>query len=421
MTQHAALGASSAERWMTCPGSIRLSEGIEQPDSAHAAEGTVAHTLAEKCLENDGLLLAPEDYIGEAPDPDYPDILCDQEMADAVQVYLDHVNEVRDLPTFSGEEIEKRVNLNDVWKALKLRKDRRPAGQMFGTADYTAVAGPRLHVVDYKHGRGVVVEAEENPQLRYYALGQLFSLQPDVRERIHQVVVTVVQPRAEHPDGPVRSETLDVSNLVMWGKKQLAPAAKATEDPDAPLHAGPHCRFCPAAGICPEQRKVQLEKARFVFRDEDGRLEPETEPEDLSVEEIKAVLDAMPEIQQWLRRVQERAHAMVENQELSAGQKERLGYKLVAKRAQRKWAQDEETTADRLCELFGLGDEELFEWKLRSPAQVEKEIGKAAVKDNEDWDELVTSQSSGTTLAPVDDPRPSVEPKTAADAFGGDS
>lgn len=414
MAAHATLGASSAERWMACPGSIRASEGLPDHSSEYAREGTVAHTLAELCL-GDGS--EPRDWIGHAPDPDHPHIQVDRGMADAVDVYVKLLRFITDIS--SSVAFEVRVSL-DAYLDEHHPTAKAQLPPMFGTADAVAVStdGRTLHVIDYKHGQGIPVDAVRNSQLRYYALGALFKMSPARRACIQHISTWIVQPRSQHPDGPVRSDRTTPHELLSFGDLMMIPAAVRTQQDDAPLKAGEHCRFCRAAGQCAELARVNMEKAKMVFSQQDDKIVPEKTPDQLTPDEMRQVLEAMSRINKWMSQVQERAHEMLEKGELNEPDQQALGHKLVAKRATRKW-RDAEAAADRLCETFGLGDEEMYERKLRSPAQIEKEVGKAELKDHADvLEALVVAESTGTTVVPVSDKRPAVEARKAKDVFG---
>lgn len=225
---HARLGASGAYRWLRCPGSVRLSEG--RPDESTAAgregtaagrEGTVAHEWAERTLRGGAIEDVPAD------------------MRAGVGLYVDTV---RALVAESGGwlQAERRISL----EAL------RPPEDMFGTTDASIVQSPtRLHIVDFKYGR-YVVEVENNPQLLYYLLGALLELPAAARARIRELRITIVQPRAAHPDGPVRSVEVSWPLLVLFAGRLMAGAYR-TQMPDAPLRPGDWCRFCRAREICP--------------------------------------------------------------------------------------------------------------------------------------------------------------------------
>jgi hypothetical protein len=391
---HAELGASGAYRWMACPGSIRLSRGLPSTTSDFARAGTVAHELAEGVLRNG---LDPEDVIGVAVSDDHPDIVVDQEMVDAVAVYRDHALELQ--ARLRGEKdglflIEEKVDLSPMGGI---------GGRMFGTADLIVfVPSERtLYVRDYKHGSGVPVEVEGNAQLRYYALGAALRVWNSLGRLapIRHVDYGVVQPRCPHTDGPIRTEVIDMVDLMDWGYDLLV-AAERTEDPDAPVNPGDHCRFCQALSVCPAVRDRRMGEAKLVFA-EDGTVEPEAPLETLSVEELRAIVDNGDQIIAWVKAAQQMAQTRLETGLPMPG------YKLVAKRATRSWV-DEKQALQALCDAFGASPDDLYKKTFLSPAQVEKalRLGKA---DKDVISALTESISSGTTLAPEGDKRPAVE------------
>lgn len=393
---HAELGASSASRWMPCPGSIALSRGLPNRKSIWAAEGTAAHTLAQWCLSKGN---NADDYLGvDIYVDDFPDepFRVDEEMADAVQVYLDHIRAIDQRPHASDDDpewIESKISLS----AYAGDKDD-VLNEMFGTADYMRFIqrDKTLVVVDYKHGAGVEVVAEGNAQGRYYALG---GLSKAWKKGIHvdQVEIHIVQPRA-NPDEPVSIEVLDVIDLMDWSV-DLFTAARRTKEPGAPLAPGKHCRFCPAQAVCPRVREDRMQAAMLIFQEE--RIAPAKPVEKLSLDELRQVLDAAEDITAWINAAQKLAHDMLE-----AGQSV-PGYKIVAKRAVRKW-RDEQTAADWFCTNFGLGNDDIYgPPKIKSPAQLEKLLDKHGKKLLVEAD-LITAESSGNTLAPESDKRPAV-------------
>jgi hypothetical protein len=200
MTEHALLSASGAHRWMACPGSIRLSEGVPERTSAYAEEGTAAHEIAARCLR-----AGRRDALGIAPDA---------EMAAAIDIYLDAVWAAVE----PGDQllVEHRVDLRPL----------DPPVPMYGTADAIVIKPRRrqLHVIDLKFGVGVPIEAAGNPQGRYYALGALLAF-PE--HAVDTVEITIVQPRFPHPAGPVRREIVLALELLLWGRELLAAARRA--------------------------------------------------------------------------------------------------------------------------------------------------------------------------------------------------
>jgi hypothetical protein len=304
------------------------------------------------------------------------------EMAEAVQVYLDFIETT--IQDGDDIRIEQKVSLDKL----------DPPRPMFGTADCVIYRRQERHlfVMDYKHGVGVAVEAEGNPQLRYYALGALLSLDDD--EPCDKITAVIIQPRAQHTDGPIRSETIESGDLIDFAA-DLVDGVKKTLQPDAPLVAGRHCRFCKAAPLCPAKRDQALELAQLEFGD-DGLLPNRVDPRQMSIEQVSNYLKVADQIEDWLRSL--RAHVL---SALESGQSV-PGWKLVNKRATRVWANKEK--AEAWASEFGLADEEVYDRKLRSPAQIEKIVGKKNLPED-----LVASVSSGFTLALEADKRPAIE------------
>lgn len=384
MTAHALLGASSADRWLNCPGSIRLSEGIPDVVTPYAREGTAAHALAERCLRKG---LDPDVYLGT----EIEGVDVDEEMVEAVRVY---VREVRAAVT-SGSilHIETKFDLAPL----------HPPARMFGTAD-AVVYDPRarvLHVLDFKYGQGHAVSATGNPQLRYYALGAVVAL----RQRPERIRTTIVQPRAAHPDGIVRSDEFGWAELVAF-RARLIEGATRTLDPEAPLNAGPWCRFCRALPVCPAQRQMAVEVAQREFDDIPKRGLPA--PSTLTDEQLGVVLAAMEPMEAWFRSVRDFVRAKLERGESFPG------WKLVPKRAVRRWT-DPTAVLEWLTTNTDLTAEEMHKPpEIKSPAQIEALLRKANVQLP---DELVTKAPSGFTLAPVADARPAAKALTATEEF----
>lgn len=405
MTAHSTLGASGAHRWWNCPGSIRESAKYEDVSSDFAREGTAAHHIASLCLEQErdadfyagmGVVVVDGAEPRLVHDVERPDCFkVDDDMVENVQVYLDWC---RSFPPRDAETgIEQRLHLQSI-------DDR-----CFGTADFTAYApGPRhLIVADFKYGRGTPVEVEDNEQLLYYAFG--------VATRYHnrgldKVTIAVIQPRCPHPDGPIRTWEIDAIDLLDWSA-DLRDAVARTDDQDAPLHAGPWCRtgFCPAAPGCPELYKRTLEAAAADFADTGGLIM--SDPNTFTGEHLAERLRNVDMIEDWCRRLREYAHHEAESGRTPPG------YKLVAKRATRKF-KDPEEIESFLRRSIKMLDEHLYaDPKLRTPAQMEtqlkKHYGMKAKEAKETIDGFVESVSSGTVLAPIDDGRPPVKPEAA--------
>jgi hypothetical protein len=389
---HAKLSPSSAHRWMNCAGSLNMIDSLPEdqrnPTSAYAQEGTAAHRLAERALERG---LATESYMSVY----FKGVLVTEEMCEHVQVYVDAVREVAGSDDGSTMLLEHRFNLADF----------NPPGPMYGTSDaivYTPL-DLTLHVFDLKYGQGLVVEVEGNPQLQYYGLGALLEFErrmPHLRGKIKRVVLHIVQPRAEHSDGKHRTCEMEYFDLLAFGKNLLDLAA-LTQEPDAPLEAGSWCRFCPAKGVCPEKKEAAMAVARVEFEALPANVPPA--PASLPVEVLGDILDNADILEDWLKGV--RAHVM----RLLENGHDVPGWKMVPKRASRKWVDEKETARYLAAEGFEL--DEITEVKTRSVAQIEKLMKKEGKKLPKD---MFTKKSSGNTLAPDSDSRPAVVSDPAA-------
>lgn len=383
---HATLGASSASRWIACPGSVRLSEGMPNVSSPFAQEGTAAHELAEACLQSGRNAIS---YVGET----FEGVEVDEDMAEATQVYVDAVRaEAEQGQLF----IEQRFSLADL----------NPPVPMFGTADAVIWNAKTrvLTVMDLKFGAGVPVKVENSPQLSYYALGAMLALEKSHKIFPERVKMVIVQPRYHHPDGFVRTFEIDSYSLRVEWAEYLIQAAYKTLDDDAELNPGDHCKFCLAQAKCPRLHEQAVALAQSEF--DDGFSPPE--PESLSDQQIADILEKAKVFKAWLIAVEGYAKHKLE----SGGGIP--GYKLVAKRAQRKWTTEED--ALELLTEMGLEEDELYTKKIISPAQAEDKLGKKkAVKER--LAEIVTAESSGYTIAPLSDKRPAVI-KSIEDEFG---
>jgi hypothetical protein len=358
---HSQLGASSSERWMNCPGSVSLIAMLNQlppeddvllTDPEYRRDGTEAHALAAYCLQNDL-------DCWEADDPEqWPNVSGD--MMTAVQEYLDYV---RALPTVE-RYVEQRVHLPDFHP------------DFFGTLDCAVVAPDRLHVVDYKHGVGVVVDAERNSQLMYYAWGYLATRQYDDS---HPVALTIVQPRAFHPDGQIRSWETTVGHIREWAETELRPAMGVTQDLEY-LCLGDWCRFCPAKLVCP------------AF---DGLAKKALRSTEITYAEAQ-------QLKMMVKAIEEKAF-----ERLMAG-KSVEGAKLVKKRSYRQWKEEAEQA---LATKFG---QKAYETKLKSPAVIEKELG-----GKEMVAEFAFTPDAGYTVALATDvTRKEVKPVSDVEKYG---
>lgn len=376
MTGHAKLGPSAAERWMTCPGSVVLSEGMPNKSSKFADEGTMAHALAELVLATGfafeiGAEFKYDDHGEEKIG------IATQELADNVMVYVDYVRSLGGDPHY-----EQRVAVNE---------------QVYGTAD-AVVWQPEsksLHIVDLKYGAGVAVEVHGNLQLKIYALATLLTF----KYPASTVTATIVQPRCPHSDGPVRSATYDVVDLLDFHADLLDAIERVVLAKDSaskgyamgdyyltPSEKG--CRWCLASPKCPKLKSKAQELAKQAFN----------AGEAYDAKALAETLDYLPILEGWIKNVREFAYSEAEKGH------EVPNWKLVEKRATRKW-RDEAGVAQHLFEL-NLDAEQIYEKKLITPAAAEKLLSKEARAELE---ELCVKESSGHTLVHESDKRPAIK------------
>ncbi len=347
-----------------------MSEGCPNLESAYAAEGTLGHTVASDILEKYFFSKKLTDRGVLPPD-----------MLPAVKVYVDFIKAeaiVSGADVKAGHIlIEHRFDLKDVYPGL------------FGTAD-AVIYFPekkKLLVADYKHGAGIAVEVDDNLQLQYYALGALLSTGFPCNE----VEIAVIQPRCEHEKGPIRRYAFPSVDLLDFAA-DLAFDAAATANPNAPLKPGKHCRFCPAA---PTKCPAVKEKALALAKQEFG---PAVSYDPAKLAEALA---AIPAVEAWITKVREFAYA-----EAMHGRNP-PGWKMVAKRATRKWMADDETIVEFMAEATKREVSEFFEEpSLKSPAQMEKLCSKQI---GEGLRKFMESVSSGYNLVPEADKRPAAK------------
>jgi hypothetical protein len=403
MTAHANLGASSAKRWINCPGSVALIEKLPEHEklrsSKYAEEGSAAHALAEHCLSNDvfpkaliGWHITKYGEVWKVETPQTRTVKLDffevtAEMAEAVGEFV--VN-VRDSYSSMGKGVELRLETRV--QPLEGRDD------LFGTAD-VILHQPfgTLEVRDYKHGVGVVVEVDHNEQLMYYGLGALRAV--GGADEVELVRVIIDQPRARHTDGGSRPFEIAPKKLEEWGDT-LRAAADRTKEPNAPLHAGEWCRFCPMSGRCPEQRAASLKAAQMQFTPIVANAEPPTlyVPED--PEKLALAMQLIPMLDAWIKGVEGTVQ-----RDLEAGKKI-PGFKLVEKKSNRAWI-DEAKVLEALANSAASEEDYMTKPELRSPAQIEKITALGTKKEREALVKpLAHKPPGGLTIAKDSDPRP---------------
>lgn len=374
--RHADVGASKAHQWMACPPSVRFEARFEQPKSSEAAEeGRVAHRLAEHHLTKvlDGK--KPTTPAAIKKDPLYRPA-----MEEHVEVYCDAVMEVVDKLRHDGQTpavyLETELDLSEII----------PEG--FGTADCIIIADGTMHVFDFKYGRGVPVTAEENPQLKLYALGAIREF--DCLYDINAAVLHIVQPRL----GSITEWEVAREILEKWGQFVAKPQAEKAFKGEGEFCAGDdQCRFCIAKNACRAYNNYMLEQAKSRFNE----LGDERLPNELSPEEIAKLLKSVEEIKRWANGVAEYAQDQAVNHGVTWP-----GFKLVEGMSRRKITEEETVirvlgekgfTTDKTCKLKGITD-------------LEDLVG--AKKLNDLIGDYIVKPPGKPTLVPESDKRPSI-------------
>ena len=357
---HALLSASSSSRWLKCPPSAVAASLYPSQDTVYTREGTLAHEVAE---------LVARRYIldGHPGAPLFDDPEVTAEMLSCAIDYADYIQE--------------QIKSPDATVLLEQRLDFSPwVPEGFGTGDCIILQGRHLDVIDYKYGQGVEVSALDNSQMRLYGLGALneFGAIYD----IDSVTLHIFQPRKDN----ISVEELSRDGLLAWGEV-VRPIAALADKGEGAHCAGAHCKFCPHAGACPG-----LASSCLAWFERFGYLDIDT----LSAQDVAEILAQEAMITAWLKSVKDRALAsLLDGAEIP-------GYKVVAGRGSRTWA-DELEMAEVLYKA-GYTREEITKTEVLSPAAMEKAIGKKKVA------ELVAghilSMPGAPTVAPASDKRP---------------
>ena len=360
---HAILSASSSHRWLNCNPSARLEQEFEDQETEAASEGTAAHALCEHKLRK-ALKLRSKKPVSQYD--------CD-EMDDYTDGYVQFVLE---------QLAQAKLTCPDPQVLIEQRLDFScyvPDG--FGTSDCLIIASPRLHVIDFKYGLGVLVDAYQNPQMMLYALGALRIF--DCLYDITEVSMSIYQPRREN----VSTWTISVDELMDWAENTLRPKADLAYKGEGEYSPGSWCQFCKAAVKCRARAEAKLDLARFEF----------AQPPLLSDAEIEEILGKLDDLTKWANEIM----AYAQDAAINHG-KEWAGYKLVESRTNRKYT-DEDAVA-RAAASAGYRD--IYKKTLISITEMEKLMGKQTFK--EILGGLIVKPIGKPTLVPASDKRPAI-------------
>lgn len=379
--QHALLSASAAEKWLHCTPSARLEAAQPETESSYANEGRLAHEIGElKLRKHFTDPMGPKAFnsrlkkLKENP-------LFQDEMLGHTDTYLDYVSSImHSFKTPPYIAIEKRLDFSAY------------APEGFGTGDCIIIAGNTLHVIDFKYGKGVPVEAENNPQMMLYALGAYTEsafLFP-----ISTVKMTIVQPRLDS----IPEFEISVSDLLAWGES-IKPTAQKAFAGEGEFVSGDHCQFCKIKSLC---------RARAEFNtslDEYKMMKPPL----LSNEEVGQILVRAMNLAKWASDLEEYALT-----ELLKGI-DIPGWKAVHGRGRRAYTDID--TAFNVLKQNGYDESVLYVREPLSPAKVEELLGKKTYKEL--LTAYVNTPPGKPTIALLSDKREAITLQTTPEqAFG---
>ena len=372
MADHAVLSASGSHRWLNCTPSARLELEFENTGSEAAREGTAAHALCEHKLKR-ALRMRSKRPVSDF-DSD--------EMEECTDAYVDFV-------------MEQYAAAKQVCKDPVILIEQRldfscyvPDG--FGTGDCLIISDDRLHIIDFKYGMGILVEAEDNPQMKLYALGALAIY--DALYDIKEVSMTIFQPRREN----VSTWTVTVANLKAWAEDELKSRAKMAYDGEGEYLPGEWCTFCRAAVRCRARAEEKMRLAQTEFR----------MPPLLTDAEIEDILTVLPDLTKWANEIS--AYAL--DAALNHG-KEWNGFKVVEGRSVRKY-RDEEAVAEAAKDA---GYKDIYRQSLIPLTEMQRLMGKD--KFEEILGGLIYKAPGKPTLVPKSDKRPAVNVTNAINEF----
>lgn len=365
MAKHALLSASSADRWLHCPPSARLCEGYEDKGSDYAAEGTDAHTLCESRLKQ-ALGMKTKDPVEDLS-------WYNTEMEDCANGYADYVLELLEQAKQTCSDpvvmIEQRVDFS------------RWVKEGFGTADCIVIADGMMNIVGYKHGKGVDVSAEANPQMMLYALGALEIF--DGIYDITEVCMSIYQPRKSN----VSVCVMDKDSLLEWAYNDLVYKAKLAYDGEGEFQCGNWCRFCKAKSECRKRAADNLEIAKYEFQ----------EPPLLEDVEIAEILGKVDELAAWAADVKEYAlRKAISGQEWP-------GWKLCEGRSVRRYV-SEDAVANAVLDA-GYNP---YEEKLLGITAMTAALGKKKFAEIIESKGLIEKPQGKPVLVPMSDKRPAM-------------
>lgn len=365
---HALLSASGAHRWLNCTPSARLEREFDDNSGEAAAEGTAAHALSEHKLRR-ALKLRSKKPVSK-----YDSDEMDNHTDGYVEFVLEIIEQAKQTCIDPKVLIEQRLNFSKYV----------PDG--FGTGDCLVIADGTLHIIDFKYGQGLLVEAEENPQMKLYALGALEIF--DGIYDITSVAMTIYQPRREN----ISTYTIFKESLYQWADEVVQPLAQLAFDGNGEYCCGDWCRFCRAAVKCRARAEEKLKLTQLEF----------ALPPLLTDAEIEDVLAKLDELTAWASDI--RAYAL--EAAIHHG-KQWNGFKLVAGRSNRKYASEEKVAET----VKAAGYHDIYRQSLITITEMERLMGKQ--KFNEILGGLIEKPPGKPSLVLLSDKRPAINASSA--------
>ncbi|MCD7825525.1 MAG: DUF2800 domain-containing protein [Clostridiaceae bacterium] len=413
MGAHALLGPSKAKQWLLCTPSVRLEEQVakKEESSVYAQEGTAAHALCEYKLKK-----FLHEQVGRRPVSEFDS----EEMENCSDIYAEFITEIiekiRETCPNPLVLVEEKLDFSHIV----------PGG--FGTGDCVIIADKKLYVVDYKHGQGVFVHCEGNPQMRLYALGAYHMFQ--YLYPIETVSMTIVQPRLDN----ISTDECTIGELLDWGENYVRPRAQLAYKGEGDFVPGEEqCRFCKAKHVCRACAEDALALAREEFLDLDADVVPLTEEADtcvveetdatapynrddsaptfkqpafLSKGELEEILPTLNRISSWIDAV----FAFVSSEAINHGVRWK-GWKVVEGRSVRRFTDTKAVEDAAAME----GYTQLYRQQMLSLTEIEKLMGKKRFR--EILGKFVEKPPGKLALVRETDPRPEVDLTTAEDEF----
>lgn len=379
---HALLSASGASKWLNCAPSARLEETFQDTQSEYAAEGSLAHEVAELKLRKYFLEpIGPRKFNNQIKKfKENP--LWDDEILKHTDVYLEYVQSIAHQYNSSPYvAVEKKI-LYDMYV---------PEG--FGTGDCILIGGNTLHVIDFKYGKGVPVPAEDNSQMKLYALGAYAEY--SFLYNIETIKLVIIQPRLNN----ISEYELSAADLLEWGES-IKPIAEKAFKGEGEFISGEHCRFCRAKSLCRARSEFNISLEEF------NQMKPPL----ISNEEVGQILEKAQNLAKWVKDLEDYALSACLQGEIIPG------WKAVEGRGSRQYTDIDVAFEDLKSE--GIDEALLYERKPLTVPALEKVLGKKQYRELLEGKGHVKSEPGKPTLVRESDKRESITNKvTPEEAF----